>query len=84
MQYLYERLIGAVALLFGGKLLIDAIAGQAGGGARQLAGLVGGAPGFALALSVGLGLLGVYMGLRAIIWKRVCVGGTCAVDQTHR
>lgn len=79
----FAKLLGAVALFFGLKVMLDLANGKSADGAIRLAQSVGGGEGAAKALSFFIALLGIGMGLRALLTNRVCVGDECSYDHSR-
>lgn len=74
------KILGLVAVMFGGKVLYEASKGQAVDSATRLSKNFGGSERLALGLSFAIGLIGVIFGLRTLMADRACIGDSCQYD----
>ena len=80
---LYAKSLGVICLVFSSVMLFQSLQGQPAGGIEKLVNWVIDSPHYhstSQILTIGLALVGLVFGARALFWNKVCIGEQCPID----
>ena len=84
MNNLYSKFLGSILLIFTSIMFFNLINGTPANGILMFIKAIGfseqSSYPYAIVATILLVMLGYFMGLRALIWNRVCIGEECTIS----